>query len=136
MAPTDAHTPTPVEPVGTAPGSAPSTGSAALDALDLPVVVRVPDADPEIVVVPDAPVRPSGRGSGLLDLEPILVRRMGLGIVGGVLLALVAIALPLTLTVGWAWGLGVGGQAAFWCGTGFGLIAGAASSASALHDDD
>ncbi len=96
-----------------------------------------------VVATPDVPApattsrRPDPtptRDVGLLDLDPLLVRCMRNGIAGGVLVALLAIALPLTLARGAAYGLGVGGQVAFWCGIGFGMIAGSAAYTARTQD--
>ena len=70
--------------------------------------------------------------SGTL-LERDLRRDLTLGVLIGFVLVFTAVVIPLTITMGWAYGLGVAGMAAFWCGSGFGLIAGAAAYAAKSH---
>lgn len=70
--------------------------------------------------------------SGTL-FERDLRRDLTLGVVIGVVVVFVGVLVPLTLTMGWAYGLAVAAMAAFWCGSGFGLIAGAAAYAAKSH---
>ena len=115
--------------------------------IDEPTVVVVPEPDPVVLTdtpppttlrradtskvrVPRSPMRAAG-----LDLDPLLLRSMRRGIVGSVLVFFVAAALPLWITQGPAFALGVGGQVAFWCGIGFGAIAGSAAYAAGGHPD-
>jgi len=85
---------------------------------------------PAQVVFPDDLDEPVESGT---LLERDLRRDLTLGVLVGFLVVFVAVLVPLTLTMGWAYGLGVGGMAAFWCGSGFGLIAGAATYAAKAH---
>lgn len=71
--------------------------------------------------------------STFLDLDPRLVRNLRNGIVIGFLFVLAAIAIPLGMAEGAAYGLGVGLMAAFWCGTGFGVVMGAAAYSLQTH---
>lgn len=70
--------------------------------------------------------------SGML-LERDLRRDLTLGVLAGTALVFIAVVIPLTVAMGWSYGLGVAGMAAFWCGSGFGLIAGAAAYAAKAH---
>ena len=99
---------------------------AALHPTILPTIASTPAA-PIHVVYPDAEDEPVEAGT---LFERDLRRDLVMGVVIGFLLVFAAVAIPLTLTMGWAYGLGVGAMAAFWCGTGFGVIAGAAAYAA------
>lgn len=85
------------------------------------------DQVPVHIVYPDAMDEPIETGT---LLEPDLRRDLVLGVVVGFALVFVAVTIPLALSMGWAYGLGVGAMAAFWCGSGFGVIAGAAAYAA------
>lgn len=94
-----------------------------------PVAAAVAPA-PVHVVFPDDEDLPVEAGA---LLERDLRRDLTLGVLIGFVTVFVAVLIPLTATMGWAYGLGVAAMAAFWCGSGFGLIAGAAAYAAKTH---
>lgn len=105
---------------------------AAIHPTTFPVTAPAPVAAPPAahVVFPDDRDEPVASGT---LLERDLRRDLTLGVLIGFVSVFVAVAIPLTATMGWAYGLGVAAMAAFWCGSGFGLIAGAAAYAAKSH---